>query len=140
VHLRAIHRDESGVVISWLVRILLGLALLGVVVFDAGAIAVNYFSVEETADEVALAVSTALKMGTPAVPNLECNRRSTVPACAAVYDIAREHDVRIVSARFDQQGTFYVHLRSTARTLIVRRIGAIEGWGKATASAEAATN
>lgn len=140
VDLRAFHRDERGIIISWLVRILLGLALLGVVVFDAGAIAVNYFAVDKTADEVALAVSTALKTGTPASPNVECNRRSTVPACVTVYDIARDHGVKIVSARFDEQGVFYVHLRSTARTLVVRRVGAIEGWGKASASAEAATN
>lgn len=138
--LRTLHRDERGIVISWLVRILLVLALLGVVVFEAGAIAVNYFSVEETADEVALAVSTALKTGTPVVPNLECNRRSTVPACAEVYAIARRHGVRIVSARFDQEGVFHVQLRSTADTLLVHRVGATEDWGKATASAEAATN
>lgn len=136
--LHAFRHDESGIVISWLLRIVVALAIAGVVLFDAGSIVVNYFAVEGTADEVATAVT--LDLATNVVPNLECNRRSASPLCRAAYEAAREKGVKIVSARFDQQGVFHVEVRRTAETLVVGRIGAIEGWAKATASAEADTN
>jgi hypothetical protein len=138
--LHRLHHDERGIVISWLVRILVGLALAGVVLFDAAAIVVNYFSVNDTAGEVALAVATDVASGQQVVPNLECNRRSSFPPCATAYQVAREKGVRIKSARFDQEGLFHVEIRSTAETLIVGRIGAIEDWATATASADADTN
>jgi hypothetical protein len=140
VHLRTPHLDERGIVIAWLLRIVVGLALAGVVLFDAGSIVVNYFTVNDTAQEVAAAATTERALGGDAVPNLECNRRSNVPACRAAYDLAREKGVRIASAHFDQQGVFHVEVRSTAETLIVGRIGPIEDWATATASADADTN
>ncbi|MFN2586609.1 MAG: hypothetical protein ABR613_00635 [Actinomycetota bacterium] len=135
-----LHRDERGLVVAWLVRIVVLLALLGVVVFDAGSIAVNFFTLDGTADEVAVEVSTAASTGAAAVPNLQCNRRSRVPACVSVYTIARAHGVQVVSASYDQQGVFHVELRRTAETLVVGRVGAIEDWATATATATAATS
>ncbi len=140
VDLRALHRDERGIVVSWLVRIAVGLAIFGVVLFDAGAITVNFFSVNDTAGEVAVSVATEIAAGQSVVPNLQCNRRSSYPACQTVYEVAREKGVKIVSAHFDQQRVFHVEVRSTAETLIVGRIGAIEDWATATASADAETN
>ncbi|MDQ4024049.1 MAG: hypothetical protein M3217_00940 [Actinomycetota bacterium] len=131
--------DERGLVVSWLVRVLVVIGLTGIVLFDAGAIAVNFFTLDGTADEVAVEVSTLASTGAQAVPNLRCNRRSTVPACMSVYTVAREHGVRVVSASYDQQGVFHVELRRTADTLVVKRIGAIEDWATATASAQAGT-
>ncbi|HEX2294404.1 MAG TPA: hypothetical protein VHN37_03760 [Actinomycetota bacterium] len=135
-----LRRDERGIVVAWLVRLVVGLALLGVVLFDAGAIVVNFFTLDGTADEVALEVAADLATGGTAVPNLECTRRLNNTACGVVYDVAREKDVRVVTARFDQEGVFYVELRRTADTLVVGRIGPIEDWAKATASAQADTN
>jgi hypothetical protein len=132
-------RDESGLIVSWLVRIVVVLALVGVVLFDAGAIAVNFFTLDGTADEVALAVSSDIATGAIPVPNLECTRRSTQPACRAVYEVGRAEDVRIVSASFDQEGVFHVELKRTADTLIVGRIGPIEDWATATATARTDT-
>lgn len=132
--------DERGLVVSWLVRVLLGLAILGVVLFDAGSIVVNFFSLDGTADEVAVAVVTDLAVGVDPVPNLQCNRRSSDALCRKAYDTARARGVRITSAHFDQQGVFHVELKRTADTLIVGRIGAIEDWATATASAQADTN
>ena len=133
-------RDESGIVVAWLVRIVIGLALTGVVMFDAGSIVVNFFTLDGVADEVALQVSSDLATGTDPVPNLECQRRSRVPACVAVYEAARAADVRVVSASFDQEGVFHLELKRKAKTLLVSRIGAIEDWGVATASTQADTN
>ncbi len=140
VSITAFPSDERGLVVAWLVRVVLGLAILGVVLFDAGSIVVNFFSLDGTADEVAVAVATDLATGVDAVPNLECNRRSRDPLCRKAYLTAREKGVRITSARFDQDGVFHVELKRTADTLIVERIGPIEDWGTATASAQADTN
>lgn len=126
--------------VSWLVRILVVIALVGIVLFDAGAIAVNFFTLDGTADEVAVQVTAEVATGAEVIPNLQCDRRSRVPACAVAYRVAKEHDVRVVSASYDQEGVFHVTLRRTAETLVVGRISAIEDWAKASASARAATN
>lgn len=133
-------RDESGIVVAWLLRVVIGLALVGVVVFDAGAIAINFFSLDGAADEVAVEVSTDLATGADVTPNLKCRRRSADPACRVVYEVAREKGVRVVSAHFDQEGIFHVELERTADTLIVQHIDAIADWAKASASAQADTN
>lgn len=140
VDLRELHRDERGIVISWLVRIVVALAIVGVILFDAGAIVINYFSVNDAAQEVAVTVTTDLAAGVDAVPNLQCRRRSGDALCRQAYQVARERGVRIVSAHFDQRGVFHVEVRRTADTLVVGRIGAIEDWATVTASADADTN
>lgn len=140
VDLRAFGRDESGIVFAWLARLVVGLALMGVVLFDGGSIVVNYFSLDSATDEVALEVVTRMGSGAEIIPNRDCTRRAVDPTCRAVYDVAREKGVRIVSARFDAEGVFHVETRRTADTLIVGRIGAIEDWATATASARADTN
>ncbi|HEV2757169.1 MAG TPA: hypothetical protein VG318_15495 [Actinomycetota bacterium] len=131
--------DERGVVVTWLLRVLVVIAIIGAVLFDVGAIGVNFFTLDGTADEVAVEVSTLVSTGTAPVPNLQCLKRSNVPACAAVYNVAREHGVKVVTATFDQEGVFHIELRRTANTLIVSRIGPIEDWATATASASAGT-
>ena len=140
VNLQHVHRDERGIVISWLVRILAGLAIAGVVLFDAGSIVLNVFAVNDTAQDVAVDVATELIAGGDAIPNLQCERRSSHLLCRQAYRIARENGVKIVSARFDQQSVFHVEVRKTATTLIVGRIDAISDWAEATASADADTN
>lgn len=138
--LHEIARDERGIVIGWILRIVVGLALLAVVLFDAGAIVINYVSLDGATDEVALDVVTRVGSGAEVIPNRDCTRRAVDPTCRAVYDIAREKGLRIVSARFDADGVFHVETKRTADTLIVGRIGAIEDWAVATASAQADTN
>lgn len=141
VDLQGFHRDERGIVVSWLVRILLSIALAGVVLFDVGSIVVNFFSVHDTAQSVAASVTTDLASGgIDAVPNLECVRRLRAPACRRAYAVARDEGVEILSASFDERGRFHVEVRKTAGTVIVGRISAIESWATATASASADTN
>jgi hypothetical protein len=140
VNLQRIHRDERGIVISWLVKILVALAIAGVVLLDAGSIVVNYFSVQDTANQVAVAVAAEVGAGASVVPNLRCTRRSADGPCKAAFEIARDEGVRITSATFDQQGVFHVEIKKTADTLVVGRIGAIESWATVTATAEAGSD
>ena len=140
VSLRAFARDESGLVVAWLVRLLVGFALAAVVLFDAGSIVVNFFTLDGSVEEVALEVVTRVGSGADVTPNLKCTRRSVDTTCRAVYEVAREEGVRVVSAHFDQEGIFHVEAKRTADTLIVGRIDAIADWATATASAQADTN
>lgn len=140
VNLNELVRDERGIVVSWLLRVVVALALAGVVLFDAGSIVVNFFSVDSAADELALEVVTQVGSGAEVVPNRDCTRRAIDPTCKAVYAVAKDKGIRIVSARFDQEGVFHVETRRTAKTLIVRHIGAISDWATARASAQADTN
>ena len=137
---RAFGRDETGIVFAWLARVVVGLALAGVVLFDAGSIVVNFFSLDGATDEVALEVVTHIGSGAEVVPNRDCTRRASDPICKAVYEVARDKDVRIVSARFDQEGVFHVETKRTAATLLVGRIDAIKDWATARSSAQADTN
>lgn len=140
VDLRSIARDENGIVIAWLLRVVLGIAISGVILFDAGSIVFNFFSLDGATDEVALEVVTRVSSGADVTPNLQCTRRSADSTCKAVYDVAREKGVRVVSAHFDQEGVFHVEAKRTADTLFVGRIDAIADWATATASAQADTN
>ncbi|MDQ3958412.1 MAG: hypothetical protein M3273_08840 [Actinomycetota bacterium] len=138
--MRPMLRDERALITSWLIRLLVGLALVGVVLFDAGSIVVNYLSLDSTADEIAVSVSTLVGSGSASVPNAKCDRRSGLQICREVQELAREAGARLVEASFDSEGVFHLTVRRAADTLIVERIGAIEDWGRATASARAATN
>ena len=140
VDLRTFAHDESGIVFAWLARLVVGLALVAVVLFDVGSIVINYVSLDGTTKEIAVEVVTRIGIGTEVVPNRDCTRRAVEPTCKAVYEVAREKDVRIVSAHFDQDGVLHLETKRTAKTLIVGRIGAIEDWATARASAQADTN
>ena len=125
-------RDERGVVISWLVKLLLGLAVFGVILFDAGSIIVNFFGLDSAADEIAVAVSTSVRSG-----EIAPNDRSSLET--ATKELAKEAKAKLVSVNVDQDGVLHVRLKRTAKTLIVGRIGPIKKWAKATADGRAGT-
>src|SRR5688572_6222420 len=50
-------RDESGIIVSWLLKIVLLLAVIGVVGFDLGSIVVNNVTLDSSAETVAVSVS-----------------------------------------------------------------------------------
>ena len=52
--------DERGILVSWLVKLLLGLAIAGLLLFEVGAIAVNTFTLSSSANDIAIA---ALALG-----------------------------------------------------------------------------
>lgn len=134
------HSDERGLVLSWLLRILAGLAVTGLILFDVGAILVNYFTLDSVADEIALSVGTFAGEATVVAPNTTCTRRSPVPICREAAELARVAGARLIDATFDAEGNVTIRVRRTADTLMVSRIGVIEGWGVARASARASTN
>lgn len=127
-----LHRDERGIIASWFARIAITTAVVGVILFDAGSIAVNFFGLDATADDIAVKVSNVAKglsEGATAT-TLEAEARA----------LAKEADARLVEFEYDAVGhQITLTIRRKADTLIVSRIGALEDWGKATAESEAAT-
>jgi hypothetical protein len=128
-----IRRDERGVIINWLVKVLITLAILGVAVFDAGSIAVNFFGLSSAADDAAIAVATAVQGGgvEPNNPK-ELNDR----AVEAVADTGAQ----VVEVTVDREGNVHVKLKRRAKTLVVGRIGPIKHWARATAEGTSGTN
>ncbi|MDQ5874734.1 MAG: hypothetical protein M3526_05070, partial [Actinomycetota bacterium] len=92
-------KDERGVIVDWLARTVLFLALLGLVLFDGTSAAVNYLSLQGVADETAAAVSADLT-------------GSSNPTEAQIAEeaaaLAAEHGARLVKAEMDSQGVVLI--------------------------------
>lgn len=138
-------RNESGVVVSWLVKMLVGLAIGGVIIFDAGSIATNFFGLDSAADEVANEIATDVATGATEAAELNalrtCGRRpSSQPLCQQLQKKVKQHDAKLLKVTVDLENNLKIRLRRTANTLIVSRIGFIEDWGTATAEGRASTD
>jgi hypothetical protein len=120
--------DERGILVSWLVKLLLGLAIAGVILFEAGAIAVNTFTLSSTANDIAIALSTSVQQsGNPNLGQIQTQAK----------ELAKEADAKLVDVELDTtERIVRVTLRRRADTLIVQHFAAIAGWGKATAEGQ----
>ncbi|MGH2752841.1 MAG: hypothetical protein ACRDLB_00250 [Actinomycetota bacterium] len=126
-------RDERGIIGSWLLKLLVVTSIVGVILFDAGSIAVNFFGLDATADDVAVSLANRVS---------QSSGRSISPAQleAEAKVLAKDADARLVAVQFDDQNNVVsVTLRRNANTLIVGRVGPIEDWARATAEAKADT-
>lgn len=126
-------KDDRGIVVSWLVKIVIGLAIAGVILFDAGAIVVNFFGLDGAADEIANQMSTDITAGT--ITDFEEHELK-----AQARKEARKREAKLTKFSIDAQGDIHVRLKRTADTLIVSRIPWIEDWGTQTAEGQASTN
>lgn len=132
-------RDERGIIINWLVKLLLFLAIVGVVIFDGGSIAVNYFTLDSAADDAAVALSLAVE-----TDDFGTNDQQVFDAARTLIatDVTLAQDARVLrkGTHVDDQGVIHVRLRRKAKTILVHRIQAISKWGIATAEGQAGTN
>ena len=119
-------RDERGVIVDWLARTVLFLALLGLVLFDGVSTGVNYLGLQGLADETAVAVGADLT-GTSRPTESQIAEEAAV--------LAEEHGARLVKAEMDSQGVVLIKMRRTAKTLLLGRISAAKKWTRATAVA-----
>jgi hypothetical protein len=134
-----LHRNEQGIIADWLVKLVIGMVLFGVILFDVGAILVNFFTLDSAADDVAVAVSTDVGAG-------EDNQFTDQEILTMVKEVVASPDNGVQDARvlrrgtgIDDEGTITIRLRRVADTLVVGRIGAIEDWAKATTNGRAGT-
>jgi hypothetical protein len=124
--------DERGVIATWMARIVLSFAIVAVLLFDAGAIVVNYVGLESTTRDVANSLARDIVNTRPA-PN---SSELTLSAKA----LTRSAGARLVSVSIDPQGILHLRTKRSANTLVVSRLEALQRWGEATATARASTS
>ncbi len=125
--------DDRGIVVNWLVKIIIGLAIGGVILFDAGSIAVNYFGLDGAADEIANQLATDIVSGA-----LNSQDEHTIELQARKE--ARKREAKLTKFDIDANGDIHIRLKRVAETLVVSRIPPIEDWAKSTAEGQASTN
>jgi hypothetical protein len=125
-------KDDRGIVINWLVKILIALAIGGVILFDAGSIAVNFFGLDGAADEIANQMATDITSG-------KLNIQDESGLELEAQKEARKRDAKLTKFEVDLEGNIHIRLKRVAETLIVSRIPPIEDWAKSTAEGQAST-
>ena len=133
-----LHGDERGVIISWLVKIVLFLAVAGVVLFDAGSILVNNVTLDSSSDDLAIAVSLIVDTGIP-------NQYTDVEVWQLAKDTAKRESitgVRVIQngTEVDDEGVVHIHLRRKAKTLVAKYIPPLEDLTVANVSGQAGIN
>ena len=124
-------RDERGVIVDWLARTVLVLALVGLVLFDGASSAVNYIGLQGVVDEAAAALSADL------TGSIRPTENQIAEGAAA---LAEEHGARLLKVELDSQGVVLIKMRRTAQTIFLGRISAAKKWTRATAVAHFDTN
>lgn len=122
---------ERGVIGDWLVKVVIGVGLSAIVLFDVGSIVVNFFGLDSVASEVAVEVSTQVGSGA-----LDTQREIETMA----QQLADERGAKLVSAHVDEERVLHVKVKRVANTLVVSRIGPIKKWARATAEGSSSTN
>lgn len=134
--------DESGLIISWLLRVGLFLLVLGVVLFDVGSIIVNKVTLSSSAEDVAVAVSLSVS---------ERNTGGQIFADSIIYDMAVDvvedeangvKDARVLrkGTEMDEQGVVHVRLRRRVDTLVTDLISPLKKYTITTGNGQAGTN
>lgn len=134
-------RDESGVVVSWLIRVLLFLAVIGIVLYDAGAIVVNVVTLDSAADDIANSISIDVS---------EASLQPSQFADSQIFDMAKalvkDEATGVAGARVVRRGTgmdenevVHVRLRRTAPTIVAKWIGFFDRLRTPTGSGQAGT-
>ena len=126
---RALRKDERGFIVSWLVKLAIGFALTALILYEAGAIGVNFFTLDSTADDIAVKMSVDVRPGV--VP-----RQADLDARASA--LAKESGAKLVSVQL-VEGSIVVQIRRRAKTLVVHRFGLTKDWARSTAEGRAGT-
>ncbi len=133
-------RNQRGIIGDWLVKLVIGFAVFGVIAFDTGSILVNYFTLDSGADDVAVAVSTSVGASSAASNYTPQEIRQLALAEVNSEDGGVEGaKVLKEGTDIDEAGVVHIRLRRVADTLVVKRIGAIAKWARATADGQAGT-
>jgi len=113
-------RDQGDVILSWLTRIVVGIALTAVIGFDSLSIAVTHVSAKDDANAAAVAASQAWR---------SAHGDATATLQAAQISAA-EHGETVVpdSLSADPDGTIHLRIRHDASTLLVRHLGPWRSW------------
>ncbi len=119
-------RDEGDVILSWLTRIVMAIAVTAVVGFDSLSIAVTHVSTMDDANTAARVAALAWSAG----------HGDLSAALTAAQSSAAQHGETVVPAslRADPDGTIHLRLTHVATTMVIRHLGPLRAWGEVTAS------
>jgi hypothetical protein len=119
-------RDERGGIF----KVIIWLAILGVILFDLGSIVFNIFSLDSTADTIANEVSNVSRFDALKDPRALKEKAA---------ELADAQNAKLVKFTIGTDGIIRLSLRRRAKTIVVGRIGPIEDWAKATGEGQATT-
>jgi Flp pilus assembly protein TadG len=125
----AFHADESGIVTSWLIKVVVGIALVGLVFVEGGSIIFTKLTVQDAAESAA----------TAGVDYLSRNPQD----CRGADGIARgavankDSEAAVTRSTCLSDGRFRVTVRKEATTMVVERIPPISDWAVAVSTATA---
>src|SRR5688500_1958465 len=110
-------RDQRGVIMNWLGKLVLLLAIFGVIAFAGGAILFNYFTLDSAVDDAAVALSLAIE-----TDEFGTNDEQVVEAAKTLLETGQVDaaGAKVVEkeTHVDEAGIIYVKLRRVASTLI----------------------
>ena len=123
-------QDERGIAVNWMAKLVIFLALLGVIIYDVSALAVNAFQLDSLVDEIAVTVSTSAG-----------DRPSLFELEQEADKIARRQGAKLTELEVDdREGTLRVTVKREAETLVVRRFSQTEDWGRMSATGRSSTD
>ena len=139
-HMRG-KKDESGIIINWLVKVGVFLAILGVIGFDGGSIVINTVTLSSSAEDVAIAISLKVE-DAPVNSNFSASQ-----IYAMAVEEVKDEESGVAGAKvlrkgteIDAQGVVHVRLRRRVDTLVTKYIGPLEKYTVSTGTGQAGTN
>ncbi len=118
-------KNESGVIVSWLVRVVLLIAVIGIVLFDVGSIIVNTVSLSSSAEDVAVDVSVTVGDSSTLVPDERIYDLATEVVADEANGVAGARVVR-KGTGIDEEGIVHVRLRRRTDTIVTKFIGPLK--------------
>jgi len=111
-------RDERGFLIGSAAKLVIFLVLLGLVLFEGGSVIWARLSAQDTADGAATAAVTTYR-------DTRNIRRAHEEALATVAD--KDPTAKMTSFEVHSDGSVTVRVRKVAETLVIHRVGFLEG-------------
>lgn len=115
--------DAGDIILGWLTRIVVWIAVIGVVIFDALSIGVGHISAADDADSAALAASHAWH-----------DTHSREAALEAARRVADDHDETVVegSLFIADDGSVRLRVQHNVTTVVVRHVHGLRAWAHIT--------
>ena len=114
ISLRPLHDDERGIVVSFLVKVILGLVVAGTILIEGGSIMFTKLRVQDVAESAATAGAHQM------VRSPDCSLAGEVATIAA-HD--KDPRARVRSYQCLRDGRFTVVVTKRAETLYVHLLG-----------------
>jgi hypothetical protein len=113
----SLRRDEGGIVVGWLLKLVVVTTLVAIVAFDAGSVGVARLNAADDANSAASAAAQVWQQ----THNLSSANDAAVSALTNPKETLVPRSLRI-----DPDGTVHLEIRREARTLVMYRVGPLK--------------